>query len=103
MKMSILVMFKIIVLLIFIDIFGSHVTRYSDRNQLLLFYSLIQSVQRKSYERDLVELLLTTVIPKLKELIDPSSQEFIEVYKMMATVTQILNPRVPILAKTEDN
>ncbi|XP_016841465.1 uncharacterized protein LOC100121697 isoform X3 [Nasonia vitripennis] len=86
----------------FKDIFGSHCTRYSDRSQLTLFYDFIQKIQRKVYETELMELLMQTVIPQLKELFDPASKEFAETYKTIATVVQILNPRVPVLAKTED-
>lgn len=68
----------------------------------MLFYDFIQKIQRKLYETELMELLMQTVIPQLKELFDPTSKEFVETYKMIATVVQILNPTVPVLAKTED-
>jgi hypothetical protein len=75
--------------------------RYSDKNQLIVFYDFIQKIQRDTYEIELIELLMMAVIPKLKESLDPTSREFAQMYKMIVTVVQILNPTVPVLARTD--
>lgn len=69
----------------------------------MLFYDFIQTVQRKVYETELIELLMLTVVPKLKELFDPASQEFIDMYKMIVAITKIINPKVPVLVKAESD
>ncbi|KAJ8687888.1 hypothetical protein QAD02_023683 [Eretmocerus hayati] len=81
--------------------FGSHCTRYSDRAQLVSFYDFVQKIQRNVYEIELINVLLRLVLPKLRELFDPCSQEFINLYKMIVTIAQIVNPKVPILPKAE--
>ena len=62
---------------------------------------LVQKVQRKVYETELIELLLLSVTPNLIELFEPDCREIIDLYKMLATIAQIVNPRVPVLATTE--
>lgn len=76
--------------------------RYSSRAQLASLFDAIQKLQRTKYREVLINYLLHKVIPHVKNSLKPDSKEFVEAYKMSYTIIQILNPKVPVLVKTEN-
>lgn len=83
-------------------VFGTHCLRYSERSQLLLFQDFVQKMQRKVYESQLIDLFVQSLLPQLSATAgrDPESAR---VYKLVVAMAQVLNPRVPVLARTDDS
>ena len=81
--------------------FKTFCIRYSSRVQLVSLFGAMQQLQRAKYREVLVHYLLYKVIPDAKKLLDYNSKEFIGTYKMCFTIIQVLNPKAPVLVKTE--
>ncbi|XP_063976697.1 uncharacterized protein LOC135162310 [Diachasmimorpha longicaudata] len=75
--------------------------QYSDKNELLSLFVMIQRLQQTLYQKDLNDLIINSVIPFMKTL-DPSSEEYLYLYKMIFSIAHVLNPQLPVLVKTED-
>lgn len=75
--------------------------QYSNKSELLSLFAMSQRLQLTLYQRNLNDLIVTIVLPLMKTL-DPSSEEYLHLYKMIFTIAQVLNPRPPVLVKTEE-
>ncbi|KAL7302806.1 hypothetical protein TKK_0004845 [Trichogramma kaykai] len=84
-------------------VFGTHCLRYSERSHLLLFQDFVQKLQRKVYESQLIDLFVASLVPKICRGLEPSSPEYALAYKLMIAMVQVLNPRLPVLAKTDSD
>ncbi|KAL6265174.1 hypothetical protein P5V15_005259 [Pogonomyrmex californicus] len=75
--------------------------RYSNKKQLLSLYEIIQKLQRINYLNTLIQIILRDVIPTVKSNIEPASAEYAQAYKTMFILYQGLNPKVPVLVRTD--
>ncbi|XP_039306213.1 uncharacterized protein LOC105198689 isoform X2 [Solenopsis invicta] len=75
--------------------------RYCNKKQLLSLYEAIQKLQRTKYLNTLIEIVLRDVIPTIKSNIEPVSTEYAQAYKTMFILYQGLNPKVPVLVRTD--
>ncbi|KAG7205443.1 hypothetical protein KM043_007435 [Ampulex compressa] len=79
----------------------AHCIRYSSDAQLLLFFETMQELQQTCYLKHLINIILRTVVPKLKHSFDPENPEHILAYKMIWILHQGLNPKLPVLVRTD--
>lgn len=75
--------------------------RYRNRKQLLSLYEAIQKLQRTKYLNTLILIILRDLIPTVKSNIEPTSAEYASTYKAMFILHQGLNPKVPVLVRTD--
>ncbi|XP_012527683.1 uncharacterized protein LOC105831813 [Monomorium pharaonis] len=76
--------------------------RYCNKKQLLLLYEAIQKLQRTKYFNTLIEIVLRDVIPTVKSNIESASAEYAQTYKTIFVLYQGLNPKVPVLVRTDN-
>lgn len=74
---------------------------YANKNWLLSFFEMIQQLQQIKYFRDLVDILLKEVLPNVTTSFDPAKPEHIKIYKTMFILHQGLNPKIPVLVRTD--
>ena len=67
----------------------------------MLFHDFLQKLQRKVYETELINLILNNVLPRVSEMFNSNSKEIVLTYKLITTIAQIINLKVPVLAVTE--
>lgn len=75
--------------------------RYRNRKQLLSLYEAIQKLQRTEYLNKLIFIILRDLIPTVKSNVEPTNAEYALVYKTMFVLHQGLNPKVPVLVRTD--
>ncbi|XP_076657942.1 uncharacterized protein LOC143362034 [Halictus rubicundus] len=74
---------------------------YANKNRLLSFFEMIQQLQQIKYFKDLVNILLKEVLPNVTTSFDSTKPEYIKIYKMMYILHQGLNPKMPVLVRTD--
>ncbi|XP_011861494.1 PREDICTED: uncharacterized protein LOC105558427 [Vollenhovia emeryi] len=75
--------------------------KYCNKKQLLSLYEAIQKLQRTKYLNIWIQIILRDVIPTIKSNLEPTSAEYAQAYKTMFILYQGLNPKVPVLVKTD--
>lgn len=75
--------------------------RYRNRKQLLSLYEAIQKLQRTKYLNTLILIILHDLMPAVKSNIESTSAEYSSIYKAMFILHQGLNPKVPVLVRTD--
>ncbi|XP_012274197.2 uncharacterized protein LOC105696358, partial [Orussus abietinus] len=75
---------------------------YFTKDELLASCETMQRLQRTCYRKDLIDLLIGDVIPQIKMRLDPKTREYAEAYKMIVVISQPINPRVPVLVRTDE-
>ncbi|XP_043284272.1 uncharacterized protein [Venturia canescens] len=75
--------------------------RYSNKTELSSFFKLNQRLQLCSYQKSLLDLLVEKILPSLDKHLDGSSSQYCEVYKIIFTIAQVINPRIPTLVRTD--
>ncbi|KAL6449341.1 hypothetical protein ACFW04_000744 [Cataglyphis niger] len=75
--------------------------RYRNRKQLLSLYEAVQKLQRTEYLNTLIIIILRDLMPIVKSNIEPTSTEYTLAYKVMFILHQGLNPKVPVLVRTD--
>lgn len=81
---------------------GAYNVRYGNKQQLLSLYEAMQKLQRTEYSNALIRVILRDVIPKVKSNTDPTSAEYVRVYKTLFILHQGMNPKLPVLVRTDD-
>lgn len=75
--------------------------RYSNRNQLLALFGLMQQIQESKYRRSLVDLLISEAVPWVNSTLDPTSEDYANAYKTISIISNLPNSRVPVLVRTD--
>ncbi|CAK9823902.1 hypothetical protein ANTRET_LOCUS2153 [Anthophora retusa] len=75
-------------------------TRYTNKNQLLFFH-VIEKMQYIQYYKGLIKIVIEDVLPNVKMLFNPTQLEYVKLYKMISILHQDLNPKIPVLVKTD--
>ncbi|XP_017882151.1 reticulocyte-binding protein 3-like isoform X2 [Ceratina calcarata] len=75
--------------------------RYTNKNQLLSFFGVMQQLQQIRYHEDLIKIIESDVFPAFKNGFDPMRLEYAKIYKMISILYQGLNPRIPVLVRTD--
>ncbi|XP_046745378.1 uncharacterized protein LOC124410799 [Diprion similis] len=75
--------------------------RYANKNQLLVLFELMQRIQQLKYQAMLVNLLNREVVPLIRDTFQPNSEEYVEAYKMISIISNLLNQTVPVLVRTD--
>ncbi|KAK2584929.1 hypothetical protein KPH14_002524 [Odynerus spinipes] len=76
--------------------------RYNNITQLLSFFEILQEFQQTEYFNTMIEILLKDTIPKMMHFLKSTDDVYLQIYKMIDILSQGLNPKNPILVKTED-
>lgn len=63
-------------------------------------YEAIQKLQRTEYLNTLILIILRDLMPTVKSNVEPTSAEYALAYKAMFMLYQGLNPKVPVLVRT---
>ncbi|XP_076639711.1 uncharacterized protein LOC143351747 [Colletes latitarsis] len=74
---------------------------YKNKKQLLLFFEMIQQLQQIQYFKDLIKILSEDLLPSMIMFFDFTKPEYVKIYKMICILHQGLNPKVPILVRTD--
>ncbi|XP_076247332.1 protein disulfide isomerase isoform X1 [Calliopsis andreniformis] len=74
---------------------------YGNDSQLLLFFEVMQQLQQLQYSKELIQIILQNVLPNMKLHFDPTKPEFVKMYKAIYILCQGLNPKIPILVRTD--
>ncbi|XP_044001614.1 uncharacterized protein LOC122847822 [Aphidius gifuensis] len=69
---------------------------YKNINELLLLFNSIQQLQHINYQKKLIDIIINDIIPSINNF-DNNSKEYINIYKMIFTIVQVLNPNLPTL------
>ena len=75
---------------------------YANKSQLLLFFEMTQQLQQIQYYKDLIETISKDVLPSIKMCFDSTKSEHVKFYKMICILCQGLNPKIPVLVRTDD-
>ncbi|XP_046482050.1 uncharacterized protein [Neodiprion pinetum] len=75
--------------------------RYANKNQLLVLFELMQRIQQLKYQATLVNLLNSEVVPSIRDTLEPNSEEYVEAYKMISIISNLLHQTVPVLVRTD--
>lgn len=70
--------------------------KYSNIDELLLLFNSIQQLQHINYQKKLIDIIMNDIIPSIN-IFDNNSKEYINLYKMIFTIVQVLNPNLPTL------
>ncbi|XP_068967300.1 uncharacterized protein [Bombus flavifrons] len=76
-------------------------TRYTNKDQLLLFFDVVQQVQHIQYYDDLMKIIAEDVLPNMNIFLDCTQLEYVKIYKMISILYQGLNSKIPILVRTD--
>ncbi|XP_078039795.1 protein disulfide isomerase isoform X1 [Augochlora pura] len=74
---------------------------YTNKNQLLSFFEMLQQLQQVKYFKDLVNIIIKEVLPNVTMTFDFTKPECIKLYKMLYILHQGLNPKIPVLVRTD--
>lgn len=74
---------------------------YGNNNQLLLFFEMMQQLQQTQYSKDLIQIILEDILPKMKMHFDYTKSEFVKMYKVIHVLSQGLNPKMSVLVRTD--
>ncbi|XP_012269286.2 uncharacterized protein LOC105693681 isoform X3 [Athalia rosae] len=75
--------------------------RYANKNQLLMLFEFMQGIQQFKYHTSLIDLLINDVIPSVRDTMQPKSEEYVNAYKMISMISNILHMKVPVLVRTD--
>ncbi|XP_015431260.1 PREDICTED: uncharacterized protein LOC107187631 [Dufourea novaeangliae] len=75
--------------------------QYTSRNQLLSFFEMTQQLQQIQYVKDLVDIISEEILPSITVSFDSAKPEYIKIYKMICILCQGLNPKIPVLVRTD--
>ncbi|XP_017756487.1 PREDICTED: putative histone-lysine N-methyltransferase 1 [Eufriesea mexicana] len=75
--------------------------RYTTKDQLFLFFNIIQHLQYIQYHDDLIEIITEDVLPNMNIFSDSTQLEYIKIYKMISILYQGLNPKIPVLVRID--
>lgn len=63
---------------------------------------MTQRLQQIQYYKDLIETISEDVLPNIKMCFDSTKSEHVKFYKMICILCQGLNPKIPVLVRTDD-
>lgn len=72
--------------------------RYTNKEQLLLFFNIMQKFQYIQYYNDLIKIIVDDILPNMK-IFDYTQLEYVKIYKMISILYQGLDPKIPILVR----
>ncbi|CAL7943600.1 unnamed protein product [Xylocopa violacea] len=75
--------------------------QYTNRTQLLSFFDVLQQLQCTKYYEDLINIIAQEILPNMKICFNPTQLEYIKIYKMFSILHQGLNPKIPVLVRTD--
>lgn len=81
---------------------GTCCISYNNIAQLSSFLEVLQQFQQTEYLNTMIEILLHDVIPKVMYYFKPTDAAYLQIYKMINILSQGLNPKHPVLVKTEE-
>lgn len=73
--------------------------RYTNKDQLLLFFDIMQKFQYIQYYNDLIKIILEDILPNMEIFFDYTQLEYVKIYKMISILYQGLDPKIPILVR----
>ncbi|PBC27563.1 hypothetical protein APICC_04111 [Apis cerana cerana] len=73
--------------------------RYTNKDQLLLFFDIMQKFQYIQYYNDLIKIIIEDILPNMKIFFDYTQLEYVKIYKMIFILYQGLDPKIPILVR----
>lgn len=73
---------------------------YKSKNQLLLFFEMIQQLQQIQYFKDYINIISENVLSNMM-FFDSTEPEYVKIYKMICVLYQGLNPKIPILVQAD--
>lgn len=73
--------------------------RYTNKDQLLLFFDIMQKFQYIQYYSDLIKIIVEDILPNMKTFFDYTQLEYVKIYKMISILYQGLDPKIPILVR----
>lgn len=77
--------------------------KYNNKGQLLSLYEAIQKLQRAKYLNTLIQIILQDVTPVVTCNIGSMDTEYVQVFKTISILSQGLNPKAPVLVRTDDS
>ncbi|XP_043514858.1 uncharacterized protein LOC122531193 [Frieseomelitta varia] len=75
--------------------------RYTSKEQLLLFSDIMQQFQHIQYYNDLIKIIAEDILPNANAFLNYTQSEYVKIYKMISILYQGLNPKIPILVRTD--
>lgn len=73
--------------------------RYTNKDQLLLFFDIMQKFQYIQYYNDLIKIILKDILPNMEIFFNYTQLEYVKIYKMISILCQGLDPKIPILVR----